>query len=82
VTCKANGSQKVVCKVRYVGSSSQNERANVSWRLMQGGHARSHGRTSVRRLNLVLGRLKPGRYVLQVDGQRTSIAVPAGGSQA
>jgi len=74
VNCKVTGAQKVTCKVLQ---SKANKRHHLRWRLMAGGHAQSHGSTSVARLNRVLSHLKPGRYVLHVNGQRTVVLIPA-----
>ena len=78
VTCKVKNKKKVVCKVKYVKSNKKHgKRHHLRWRLMSGGHATSHGKTSVNRLNRVLGHLRPGRYVLHVNGQKTVIVIPA-----
>jgi hypothetical protein len=66
VTCKMKGKTKVKCTVSGAKASS----SRVRWRLMQGGHARSHGATSTARLQRVLNGLPEGRYVLRVEGQR------------
>jgi hypothetical protein len=66
VTCKMKGKTKVKCTVSGAKASS----SRVRWRLMQGGHARSHGATSTARLQRVLDGLPEGRYVLRVEGQR------------
>ena len=67
VICKVRG-KKVKCVVK-----AQNKRHHrhhrIGWRLMQGGHAVSHGRTGVRRLQHALNRAPSGRYVLRVAGQ-------------
>jgi hypothetical protein len=65
VTCKMSGKTKVKCTVKNAASSSR-----VHWRLMQGGHARSHGATSMARLQHVLDGLPEGSYVLRVEGQK------------
>ncbi len=76
VTCKVKN-KKVVCKVKYVKSNKKHsKRHHLRWRLMSGGHAQSHGKTTIRRLNRVLSHLKPGRYVLHVEGRRTVIVIP------
>ena len=77
VTCKVKGSKKVKCTVKYPKSNKRSHKKALHWRLMRGGHAQSHGSTSVHRLNRVLGHLGPGRYVLHVNGQRTAVVIPA-----
>ncbi len=78
MTCKVKSKKKVVCKVRYVKSNKKHsKRHRLRWRLMQGGHAQSHGKTTLRRLNRVLSHLRSGRYVLHVQGQRTVLVIPA-----
>jgi len=80
VTCKVKGAGKVVCEVRQAGSGGKaRKRGRVRWKLTAAGHAVSHGRTTVQRLNRVLADLEPGRYVLHVDGGTAAIAVPADG---
>ena len=65
VTCKMSGKTKVKCTVKTASSSKR-----LAWRLMHGGHAISHGKTSSARLQQVLNGLPGGHYVLQVQGQR------------
>ena len=80
VTCKVKNSKKVKCTVKVTypkNNKRQHRRYHLRWRLMSGGHATSHGKTSVNRLNRVLGHLRPGRYVLHVNGQKTVIVIPA-----
>ncbi|HET7182928.1 MAG TPA: hypothetical protein VFI15_11910, partial [Candidatus Limnocylindrales bacterium] len=78
VTCKVTDAQKVICKVRQSKASKRhNRRHRLRWRLTAGGHAQSHGNTGVARLNRVLSRLKPGRYVLHLNGQRAVVLIPA-----
>ena len=82
VTCKIKNAKKVKCtvKVTYPKNSNnkkKHRRHHLRWRLMSGGHATSHGSTTVKRLNRVLSHLRPGRYVLHVNGQRTTIVIPA-----
>jgi hypothetical protein len=73
VTCKVKG-KKVKCTVKQSKSS---KRHRLRWSLMHGGHAVSHGRTDVRRLQGILNHVRPGRYVLRVEGQKggTRIAI-------
>jgi hypothetical protein len=70
VTCKVKQKGKkvkVTCTVKTTASSS---RRHLRWRLMRGGHAYSHGATSVRRLQSVFNHAPSGRYVLRVQGQK------------
>lgn len=75
VVCKVKQKGKrarVICRVRQ---NKKNKRAGkrtrrVRWAVMQGGHARSHGKTGVRRLQRVLNNLPQGRYALRVKGQK------------
>ena len=90
VTCRVSTRGrhvKVVCRLK-TGKSNNNKnkhkksnkrgnRRRLRWALISGGHARSHGKTTIHRLNRVLGHLKPGRYVLHVQGQRQVIVIPA-----
>ena len=68
------GKIKVKCTVK---TSAQSSASRVCWRLMHGGHAVSHGKTSSARLQKVLNGLSDGNYVLQVKGQSggTSVVV-------
>jgi hypothetical protein len=77
VTCKVKGKTKVkvTCTVKQGASAS---RARLHWRLMRGGHAYSHGTAHRGRLQLDLGHLRPGRYVLHVAGQRTGTRILIG----
>jgi hypothetical protein len=80
VTCKVKQEKggkkvKVTCTVKYKGGKASG--SAVSWRLTSDGHVTSHGRTTLRRLNQVLGHLRPGRYVLHVAGRRTAVVIPA-----
>ena len=75
VTCKVKQKGKkvkVTCTVKQTASSSK-----VSWKIMHGGVAQSHGRTTTNRLQQVIGGLPDGSYVLRVKGQRggTPIAI-------
>jgi IPT/TIG domain/Collagen triple helix repeat (20 copies)/Divergent InlB B-repeat domain len=81
VTCivKKKGTKvKVTCKVKLVASASS---SSVKWRLMRAGRSYAHGSTRARRGNagvqLDLSNLKPGRYLLRIQGQKggTWIAV-------
>jgi Divergent InlB B-repeat domain len=76
VTCKVKGKTKVkvTCTVKQ-GATSSN--ARLGWRLMRSGHALSHGTASHGRLHLDLSNLRPGHYLLHIQGQRgaTSIVV-------
>lgn len=65
MTCKVKG-KKVKCKVKLAAPASS---ARLRWRLMHGGHAVSHGKTSTARLQQVLNNLPGGNYVLRVKGQ-------------
>jgi len=76
VSCKVTNSKKVTCTVKNAKAAA----GSLSWIIRRSGHAQSHGRTTLPRLNRVLGRLNPGRYLLQVDGKRTTIVVPAAGT--
>ena len=61
----------MICRLK-VGKSHNKRNAKrhrVSWRLMQGGQAVSHGRTNVRRLQRRLNHAPSGRYVLRIAGQ-------------
>jgi hypothetical protein len=70
VICKVKG-KKVKCVVKQAKSNRRrHKRSRLRWRLMQGGHAVSHGRTSVRRLQRVLNRAPRGNYVLRIAGQK------------
>ena len=79
VTCKMNGTKTVVCKVQQ--SNANNANSLLRWRVMRGGHAQSHGSTTVARLERILGQLSPGRYVLYIQGSRTVIVIPNHESQ-
>jgi hypothetical protein len=73
VTCKVKQKGKkvkVTCKVKASASASK-----VRWRLMRSGHAYSHGTVRKGRLHLDLSNLRQGRYVLNVQGQRTRIVI-------
>ncbi len=80
VICKVKSKQKVVCKVRYVKSHKKHSKKNkrLSWRLMKRGHVMGHGRTSLRQLNRVIAHLRPGRYVLRVEGHRGGMRIAVG----
>jgi len=67
VICKMKGKSKVKCVVKAPAPSSSRP---LAWRLVHGGHAVSHGRTSVSRLQRIVNGLPSGTYVLQVRGQR------------
>jgi Collagen triple helix repeat (20 copies) len=76
IVCKVKQKGKrivVRCRVKINkkrhGKRSHSKRDRVRWRLMHGGHAVSHGRTSVPRLQHVLNHVRSGRYVLRVAGQ-------------
>jgi Divergent InlB B-repeat domain/Collagen triple helix repeat (20 copies) len=73
VTCKVTNSKKVTCTVKTAKAKA----SSLSWTLHRNGHSQSHGRSTLKRLNRVLGDLRPGHYVLQVDGHRTALLVPA-----
>jgi hypothetical protein len=66
---------KVTCKVQQ-GKNKKRARRHLRWRLMKRGHAMSHG-SSKGTLRLNLKNLRPGRYVLHVNGRGTAIVVPA-----
>jgi hypothetical protein len=77
VTCKVKGKTKVkvTCTVKQGASAS---RARLHWRLMRGGHAYSHGTARHGRLQLDLGKLRPGRYALHVQGQAENTEIVVG----
>ncbi|HTR76363.1 MAG TPA: hypothetical protein VMH33_14005 [Solirubrobacterales bacterium] len=77
VTCKVQGSKKVKCTVEYPKGSSQSRR--LRWSLHRAGHTVSHGNTTQRRLNRVLGNLDPGTYVLDLAGHGTRLVIPSWG---
>jgi len=72
VTCKVRG-KKVRCVVKAQNKRGHRRRGKrhqrVRWALMQGGHAKSHGKTSLARLQRTLNHAQPGRYVLRIQGQ-------------
>jgi len=68
VTCKVKGDNKIKCVVQ-TQSKSASKSNRLRWRLMQDGHAVSHGETSVRGLQRVLNNAPSGRYILRVAGQ-------------
>lgn len=76
VTCKVTG-KKVKCTVKATSKRAQ-RRQHLRWRLMRGGHAVSHGATSVPRLQRVLNHLRRGRYALHVQGQSGSTVIAVG----
>lgn len=81
VTCKVqqqkNGKKvKVTCTVKYSGG--QASASALSWRLATGGHVIRHGRSTVAHLDRVLAHLRPGRYLLHLNGRKTTIVIPAG----
>jgi hypothetical protein len=68
VTCrvKQKGKKvKVTCTVKTKASSSR-----LRWRLMRAGRSYSHGNVKHGRLKLDLSHLRPGSYVLHVQGQK------------
>jgi streptogramin lyase len=72
VTCKVKqkGSKvKVTCTVKASASS-----ARLRWRLMHDGHAVRHGLTA-RHHRVRLGDLDEGRYVLRVEGRKSTVIV-------
>jgi Collagen triple helix repeat (20 copies)/Divergent InlB B-repeat domain len=76
VTCKVkqNGAKvKVTCTVKQSASASR-----VRWSLMHAGNVVSHGKTGVNRLQQVIDCLRPGRYVLHVEGQRKGTVIEVG----
>jgi hypothetical protein len=68
VTCKVKQGKKVkvTCTVKQGASSSS---TRLRWKLMRAGHAYSHGVSRDGKLQLDLSHLRPGRYVLHVQGQ-------------
>lgn len=50
----------------------------LGWRLMRGGRTYSHGRPKNGRLNLDLSNLRPGRYVLRINGKRNGTTIVVG----
>jgi hypothetical protein len=65
---------KVTCKVKQSSVSF----SRVHWRLMHAGRTYSHGTTSSKRLQTILNRLQPGRYVLHVQGQKRGTVIVIG----
>jgi hypothetical protein len=77
VTCKLKGSKKVVCTVKQPGPDAR----RLRWTLRRGGGVVSHGSTGTARLQHVLDHLRPGRYALQIAGQR-SVTIDVGAGEA
>jgi hypothetical protein len=78
VTCKVkqNGSKvKVTCTVKQAASASN---ALVRWRLVHDGRVYSHGTARHSRLQLDLSNLRPGRYVLHVQGHQRGTVIVVG----
>jgi len=75
IVCKAKlKGKKVKVSCKFKTNSKRHHRRHAKrhrlrWRLMHAGHAQSHGKTSVRRLQRVLNHTRPGRYVLRIQGQ-------------
>jgi hypothetical protein len=67
VTCKVKGA-KVTCKVTQPKASASS--STVRWRLTHAGRTYRHGTARQGHLQLRLGDLRPGRYVLRVQGQQ------------
>ncbi len=63
------------CAVKAI-SKRHALRHRLRWRLMHGGHAVRHGAIRVgRRLQLNLGHLAKGNYVLRVQGRKGAVVV-------
>jgi hypothetical protein len=79
VTCTLKGGKRVTCKVHSVGSSRAGRKsAKLSWRLMKDGRTQRHGKTTLGRLSRILEHLRAGRYVLRIDGHRSTVVIPGG----
>jgi hypothetical protein len=72
VTCKVQQKGKSKVKVTCTVKQSQASASSLplTWSLRQGGHTYRHGRTAARHLRLDLGGLRPGRYLLHLQGRR------------
>jgi hypothetical protein len=75
VACKVSNSKKVACTVKSTAAKA----SSLRWTLRRsGGHVLSHGNTSAEHLERVLNHLHGGRYVLRLNGQDTTVVIPAG----
>jgi hypothetical protein len=63
---------KVTCTVKQGASASS---SRLRWRLSRAGQTVRHGTTAGRRARLELGGLPSGRYLLHVQGQRSTVIV-------
>ena len=71
MSCKVTNSKKVTCTVKKAKASA----SSLRWTLRRNGHVISHAKTGARRLQRVLNALDDGRYVLEVNGERSVVVV-------
>jgi Divergent InlB B-repeat domain/Collagen triple helix repeat (20 copies) len=76
VTCQVKQKGK---KVKVTCTVSQSpKRHNLRWSLRRGDRLYAHGEAVAPRFQLDLGRLRPGRYLLHVQGQGRGAAIVVG----
>ncbi len=74
VTCRVKQPGKAEVKVTCIVTDASGSRLHLGWRFTRNGHTVTHG-TSDGALRLDLRHLRPGRYLLSVQGQKHATAI-------